>query len=1294
MKAQSYSFKLEVITDAGYSDNSFYLRTYKPDGSVYAVWGNSNNGYFNSQPATGDRCFSIGKTNKTNGQDIVNGAVWELIPNTDGKFAIKNIGTGKYLKDANTAKYDDPTYFTLCTLKKTIKYDYYDIKNAVESIDDDATVYTGEATLDISAAESSIATATTTEEVSVAINKLREAANSFVTSVTVNEGKSFDLTKVYLVNSDFDSGNTDGWTKDTPYGGNCAIQGGSHMEYWAGNASDRGQASFNIYQELTGLPNGAYTISADMYNSLNDEGGNYTTFSSTCCVYGSSNNEEVALVTEDGTTLNTYTTDEVLVFNGRLIVGTKNTTTPIAARWFVFDNVKLNYTRKLTQEEIDANTLPESISLDESSVNLTIYGTKTLVPTILPNNANDKSVSWTSSNNNVATVDINGKITAVGVGTATITASANAADNVTATATITVADVTPAAAPAYYSEIAAGEFYILNAATGEYLGGANDWGTRASIIKHGIPFTVAASDGKYTLDSKTENGNKHFFDGTYIDAASTSFYITALGNGKYSISNANGSAFVTAKAKATGAIVDNTAINANSTLAQWYFVSKENRDALFATATPEDPADATHYINDANFSRNHKKGWTGDYTRGGDNPNFNAMVHNNAANVYQAIENIPNGVYQLKMQGCTTGTATLWANNESVAILTNTGDVTTQQIASYAFSDAKYTDNTLNVTITDNKLNIAVKSDDTDKTLYFDNFELYYLRELTDVEVAEAALKVALAEAHAIEEGSIPDAAYSNLQNSISINDISEGSADQFNTATQHLNEAIAAALALVDPYAAWKELKPYADDLVAVSTNNAEENATLASAISTQNTAVEAAMTADAITTATTTLKEAMVTYATTAEPTNNECFDLTFMIVNPHFTEGTADNPTGWTVNYPEAPANQWAGAKELRISTHNFEAYHKQFTLSQTIANMQKGTYKVTLQGFARHDDANVTDKTYLFCGDGSQPIKDINSEYSTTSLIAGKPDMGDTNGEKNENGKYWPNGMSASYYWFQEENPLTHQPFYTSEVPTLLAADGNLTIGFKCETWSDWVIWDNFHLYYYGTAIAVTIDENEAASVYENDIENANVTLKRTIKAKGETGIWNTIFLPFSLTDTETKAAFGSDTEIANYSEAADGNTGNSTVNFTLASSAAIAANTPVLLRTSTAGTSYSFSDVNIKAGEAKVAGTNFDFVGTYAASTTIAEGDYFLSSNKLYRSKGTTTIKGTRAYIKAKATSEARIEKFFIDGIEATNIEGLTVAGAADGKIYNLNGQEVKAPKKGLYIQNGKKISIK
>jgi len=548
----------------------------------------------------------------------------------------------------------------------------------------------------------------------------------------------------YITNSDFDSGNYDGWTRVIPYGGNCAIQGGSRMEYWAGNATDRAAASFNIYQELNNLPAGAYTVSADMYNSLNGEGGDYTVFSPTCGVYGSSSNEEVALVTEEGTTLKTYTTDEVLVFRGKMTIGTKNTVTPIAARWFLFDNVKLTYVRQLTPEEIAANIVPESISLDQESVNLKIYGTVTLNPTILPEDANDKSVTWTSSNEAVATVSNVGVVNAVGVGSATITATANGADGVTATATITVTDVTPVAAPAFYSEIAAGDFYIVNAATGKYLGGANDWGTHASMIEHGIPFTVALSNGKYTLDSHTYNsGTAHFLNGAYIDGGSVELYVTPVADGKYTISTGSTSGYYSAYENST--YVDIQSVNPNSVLAQWYFVSKADRDKLLVDATAENHVDATYYIKEANFSRNwgttgqNVSAWTGDHQKGGDNTNMNSMVQNAAADVYQIIENIPNGTYTAKVQAVTSGTAKFYAN-EVEADIESKDDVTSQQIASNAFGAGFFT-TTLQVTVTDRTLKIGVKSDDTDKVLYFDNFELY----MTEYFDASATMEISVA---------------------------------------------------------------------------------------------------------------------------------------------------------------------------------------------------------------------------------------------------------------------------------------------------------------------------------------------------------------------------------------------------------------------------------------------------------------------------------------------------------------------------------------------------------------------
>lgn len=81
-----------------------------------------------------------------------------------------------------------------------------------------------------------------------------------------------------------------------------------------------------------------------------------------------------------------------------------------------------------------------SFTISSDDVNLLKGNKTTLTVTILPDNAADKTVTWSSDNNSVATVN-NGEITAVGRGSATITAtsaSINGADPLTATATVTV----------------------------------------------------------------------------------------------------------------------------------------------------------------------------------------------------------------------------------------------------------------------------------------------------------------------------------------------------------------------------------------------------------------------------------------------------------------------------------------------------------------------------------------------------------------------------------------------------------------------------------------------------------------------------------------------------------------------------------------------------------------------------------------------------------------------------------------------------------------------------------------
>ena len=65
------------------------------------------------------------------------------------------------------------------------------------------------------------------------------------------------------------------------------------------------------------------------------------------------------------------------------------------------------------------------VSLDKTSMTMTVGDTQTLTASVTPSNATDKSVAWSSSNTSIATVSSSGVVTAKAAGIATITARTN-----------------------------------------------------------------------------------------------------------------------------------------------------------------------------------------------------------------------------------------------------------------------------------------------------------------------------------------------------------------------------------------------------------------------------------------------------------------------------------------------------------------------------------------------------------------------------------------------------------------------------------------------------------------------------------------------------------------------------------------------------------------------------------------------------------------------------------------------------------------------------------------------------
>ncbi|MBD5248546.1 MAG: leucine-rich repeat protein [Barnesiella sp.] len=78
-----------------------------------------------------------------------------------------------------------------------------------------------------------------------------------------------------------------------------------------------------------------------------------------------------------------------------------------------------------------------SITLNKSELNLTVGDSETLIASLLPENATE-TVTWSSADEAVATVDVDGLVKAVSVGTTTITATT--VDGLTAECSVTVTE--------------------------------------------------------------------------------------------------------------------------------------------------------------------------------------------------------------------------------------------------------------------------------------------------------------------------------------------------------------------------------------------------------------------------------------------------------------------------------------------------------------------------------------------------------------------------------------------------------------------------------------------------------------------------------------------------------------------------------------------------------------------------------------------------------------------------------------------------------------------------------------
>lgn len=266
-------------------------------------------------------------------------------------------------------------------------------------------------------------------------------------------------------------------------------------------------------------------------------------------------------------------------------------------------------------------------------------------------------------------------------------------------------------------------------------------------------------------------------------------------------------------------------------------------------------------------------------------------------------------------------------------------------------------------------------------------------------------------------------------------------------------------------------------------------------------------------------------------------------------------------------------------------------------------------------------------------------------------------------------------------------------------------------FMYMTWSDFTNrltttpWQPGDIFYNGQWILVAENDytenivvfDEQADCYTAPAVDgaATVHLMRTLTLNS----WNSLCVPFNISNTQLKLAFGNDVRVAEFTGCYE-----TTLFFT--SAQGVTAGTPYLIfptKGQAEGGYYEFTGVT--AFSADNGGATTHAPVTYSGffyKATAPQGAYVLRKNEVYHLQSDMAMKGFRAYFYEENGASA-IKEWKLDN-GTTAIDGITENESnapMTGSVYSVSGQKMErsaiengkaAP--GVYIINGKKVVVK
>lgn len=206
---------------------------------------------------------------------------------------------------------------------------------------------------------------------------------------------------------------------------------------------------------------------------------------------------------------------------------------------------------------------------------------------------------------------------------------------------------------------------------------------------------------------------------------------------------------------------------------------------------------------------------------------------------------------------------------------------------------------------------------------------------------------------------------------------------------------------------------------------------------------------------------------------------------------------------------PSTGWTGTSGYGYNFTEVEYYGKSFDMHQQVTGLPAGVYVMKAQGFERPAGLSTAAQTWFNNGWDGRSAKLYATVSGTTTTASFKSIYSETTSTagSNVNGTVYPNSMSDANVAFTAglyDNDLTYFLVDATGTATIgltgaYRSSGNYTLG-------QWVLFDNFRLYYYGAlptpSLAVTpmnlllTDANPSATI---TVGGANLTSDITLSS---------------------------------------------------------------------------------------------------------------------------------------------------------------------------------------------------